>query len=362
MRIAGLLSLGATAVAIQGQGDIPTRAIREELRITSNDSSLATMFVGVSSGSTVLRDGRILTTHPSEGVARLFSPEGKLLRVFGGPGDGPGEFRNPQGAGQLSDTIWVNDGARGRFVLYDKALKWIGYVDRPDGSNTQVVLSGGVVMGFSGGNRRALYDKDGKLLRTIDYALPSVPHHTFEVRDRGAPGTASQLLHLPSPFRAIARSLVSRDGRDAIFLEPGELWNGRPGQLRYHRLSTTTWQLGHPVVISLPPRRISAAEKDSILDEQAPSERVRADYKAGARMPEYYPSYQYFTLMGDSMLWITEFGIPNSWTLIDMSLGRAVMRLRFPPSFIPFAATSTQVWGTLKDQDGIPIVVRYRIQ
>ena len=222
-------------------------------------------------------------------------------------------------------------------------------------------MGGDVGAGSRGGQGRALFDKTGAKIRSLDFLVPSLPLHTFPLRDRGAPGTVARDILGVSPFRVSARSLMSADGTNAMVIEPGALFDAPPGQFRFRRISLTTFQTAAPVTVSMPPHRITSTERDSILDDAARKyPRVEADYKRNARVPEHYPAYDQATLMGDNLLWITEYAIPNAWTMIDMS-GRILVRMQFPRTFVPFAASRTQVWGTLKDRDDVQIIVRYRI-
>lgn len=50
-----------------------------------------------------------------------FDPSGKPLGVWGGDGDGPGEFRNPKSISfnETLNTLWVYDPTKGGFFLFD---------------------------------------------------------------------------------------------------------------------------------------------------------------------------------------------------------------------------------------------------
>src|SRR5688572_19625875 len=106
-----------TASAVSGQQGIPTVAVREELRISSDDPAPGMLLTAIED-LTVLPDGRIVTAHFRESVVRVFDPNGRLLTVIGRPGQGPGEFRNAWRVGWVGDRIWVNEGG-GRYSLFD---------------------------------------------------------------------------------------------------------------------------------------------------------------------------------------------------------------------------------------------------
>lgn len=52
---------------------------------------------------------------------RVFDSDGELLRVIGGPGEGPGEFASPVSMGLLGDTLWVAD-VRNRRMTWFSAV------------------------------------------------------------------------------------------------------------------------------------------------------------------------------------------------------------------------------------------------
>jgi hypothetical protein len=173
--------------------------------------------------------------------------------------------------------------------------------------------------------------------------------------------TGAGMRILESPLSARSELVISRDGRETYAFEPGETWGGRPGQLQFSGVSSTTGQLSSPVTVSLPARRVTATERDSIIDAEARrNSRVESEFRRLARLPEYYPSFTNVALMGDGLIWITEYARPQERVAID-STGRVLARIQLPQSLVVFAATRTHVWGVLRDADDLPIVLRYRI-
>lgn len=64
--------------------------------------------------------GRILILDRKTQDIRVFAPDGKLVRVIGRVGSGPGEFRDAEGIVIVPDgTLWVRDAANARFSLFN---------------------------------------------------------------------------------------------------------------------------------------------------------------------------------------------------------------------------------------------------
>lgn len=89
----------------------------EDLRIGSVDDPDAgfTRIAGVR----VAADGRVVVLEQREMQIRVYDAQGRRVRVIGGEGEGPGEFRYPSSLGLRNDTIWVVDALSRRLTLFD---------------------------------------------------------------------------------------------------------------------------------------------------------------------------------------------------------------------------------------------------
>lgn len=83
---------------------------RLDIGVMEGDEALQLFNV---SGGVLLSDGRIAVVNGGTQEVRVFRPDGTPDTVFGGEGDGPGEFRNPSLVGSRGDTL----------VLYDLTLR-----------------------------------------------------------------------------------------------------------------------------------------------------------------------------------------------------------------------------------------------
>jgi hypothetical protein len=108
------------------------------------------------------RDGRIYVADGRALEIRVFDAAGTLVRRFGGPGAGPGEFRGLQSIAWLGDTLLALDPGNARLGLFTANGEWLDH--RPymalTGSSIRLYSTGprDVYMPFIGrvGDRRGL--------------------------------------------------------------------------------------------------------------------------------------------------------------------------------------------------------------
>jgi hypothetical protein len=152
-------------------------------------------------------------------------------------------------------------------------------------------------------------------------------------------------------------------GREIVALEPAGLWGGQPGQFTIRRIQTATGRVSAPIVASLPARKIPAAEADSIIGRLA-TRLVPGDpgqYRAKVKLPEHYPPFESAVISADGVLWLAQYANPRVHVVVDLA-GTPLMRVQLPEAARLFAVSRTHAWGLLADPDGLPIIVRYRIQ
>lgn len=370
LRIAFSLTAASTADA---QVAIPTFDVREEIRIQSNDTVPGMLLTGVED-LTVLPDGRIVTSHPRESVVRVFDPSGKLIRILGGPGDGPGEFRSVRQVGYAGDRIWAEEIGRGYHVFDVRTYEPKGRISRgPTSGNFAGLTSDSTSFHYTGAEdstRLSIYDRAGERRMAIALTIRQAGHH-FEVPwSEISPGGFLTGRTVPvtrySPLRVLTRIALAPGGQEIMVLEASELWKGPSGQFTIRRISTATGRISTPVTVVLPVRRVTASEADSLIKRSAPRVRAPRDektaeaYKAKAKVPLVYPAFEYFTPSPDGVLWVAEYAKPDSRLVVDLA-GKPLMRVRLPSGFRVIAVSRTHVWGVTQDADDLPIISRYRV-
>jgi len=134
-----VLALGAVAVGCGGGADATREAAADDLATSlaawlasaqpwTTDPSPA-LEVGAASGSAaetflgvrhaaVLADGGIAVLDGLSSELRIFEADGAVRAVVGGPGEGPGDFKNPTRVRTWADTIEVMDPGNFRRSVY----------------------------------------------------------------------------------------------------------------------------------------------------------------------------------------------------------------------------------------------------
>jgi hypothetical protein len=102
-----------------GPGDaeaVPELLLIEEVRIGSQ----ADPDEGFTRIETITVDasGLVYASEASDRQVRVFDASGRRVRVIGGEGEGPGEFRTLNRVGMRADTLWANDEVGGRITLF----------------------------------------------------------------------------------------------------------------------------------------------------------------------------------------------------------------------------------------------------
>jgi hypothetical protein len=358
----------------RAQAIIPVYDLREELRIVSNDSIPGMLLTGVEDVA-VLPDGRIITVHPNEAVVRVFDRSGRLLKVIGRRGGGPGEFRIPQKAGYVGDKVWVGDVGRPYQLFHSRTYEPVGEVAAGPTSGFFWGLASDSTSFHSGGRDDStsvsIYDRTGQRRVPVDLTLRSAGHQ-FEIQWQEitpAGRTGRMVPHtMSSPLRALTHLALAPGGQDAFVLEPSELWNGPPGQFTIRRIETATGRISAPVTVSLAVRRVTSSDADSIIRQLTPLIRGRASWDPGladqylekAKAPATYPALSSFIASADGVLWLAQHANPGMRLVVDTA-GKPLMHVRLPKGLRVMVVSRTHVWGVTLDTDDLPIIVRYRV-
>lgn len=83
---------------------------------------------------------RIYVLDPLVPGVILFDRQGEWVRTIGQQGEGPGEFRQPDSMGWLSDTLWVTDRDLGRLSFFDQDMDYVSSVSFRVGSGATLAM------------------------------------------------------------------------------------------------------------------------------------------------------------------------------------------------------------------------------
>jgi hypothetical protein len=207
----------------------------------------------------------------------------------------------------------------------------------------------------------ARVDVRGNLIEVLA-GLPALDQPC--IRELVVPGRQSGTI--PVLFCAFHFRNISMDAKRVVQVIPVD--GGRTGEYDITATDFAGRQLFRRNM-TLPMVRLPRAVADSaireLLNRSRPPEVARAveQFVRGMPVPENYPSVTSVFVGRDGSIWIrgSGRGLEREWTLLD-SLGSLRGRAVFPTSFQAFHAEGDRVWGTIRDSDDLPSVVRYRIQ
>lgn len=380
-------TVGDTLIAVT-RGDVPPQfdhRLMEEARIAPGADD-TTLFAEVNDFVVDLR-GRIWVYDGSSHQMFLFSPDGTLLRKLGREGGGPGEIRSNNGMVALGDggiALW--DAQNGRITRFDTAGAFLTSWPTPSDFST----SRGLVADRSG----ALYlrrpvepplegavigrlglvrvDTNGRLSDSLIPPRVDVPKGTYTVTRKTQSGATSSSFS--SRFGAQAFTTWHRDG----YWVAG---NGARYEIALARASV-------PLVIrrELAPVSIDPAERDEDRERILfYMRRNDPDWTwNGPPIPETKAPLSGLFIGRDGRIWariatpsaripdqevevpsqpgwpVDHFRSPTTYEVFDGE-GRFLGRISFERSAILMEADGNAIWVLERNADGLPAVVRYRI-
>lgn len=348
----------------RGQDAMPVRGLEEELRIVSSDTVPGMQLTSVFT-ATVLPDGRLVTVHAQELVARVFAPDGRLLKVIGRPGSRPGEFSRLFSVGHIADTLWFLDFGNRRHQLFGPSYEPAGTVPITLRGESFLGMTSTSTYLFRAGTgdsaRIGIAAANGKVQVPIALAFPKVRAGEVGLAGFGTSGIVTIVRPLPVALSISTQIRLTPNGREAIVLEAAEMSGGKPGQLALRRINTATGQISGPVTVPIEPVKLTRAEVDSVI-EAAIRERpaMAGEYRARANLPEYFPAFRLFMVTADSTAWLLPNADMRTPLVVDFA-GKPLMRVGLPAGLRVIHASRTHVWGVFHDPAGLPTIVRYRI-
>jgi hypothetical protein len=362
-----------------GGSGLPQWSAVEELRIGSADD--ADRRLTTVSALVVDDDGWVYVAQPEDGVVRVFDDGGILVRYIGGRGQEPGSFDRVYTIGLLADTLYAIDLSQRRisyFSLEGEHLRStqvapprVSAPFRPS-MPFAVFPDGSMALGTSFPPSISAEDLRRVPQLRMDAATQVLDTVTWIAYERTA-RRASYLerpLTVGSPLSDDAFAMFSGDGsRLATFDRTvaagagtasfGVIVADETGDTIYsRRYEYTPVQVANAVIDSTVSERanqLSGAFED-------PSE-APAFVRAAMFLPVYHPPVGTAVFSADETLWVRREEVPGqnqSWMILDET-GEPVATATLPEGLQVMVIHSDALWGVEPDQNGVPYVVRYRI-
>jgi hypothetical protein len=290
--------------------------------------------------------------------------DGLFRRRFGRRGEGPGDLSRPYMVGLFGDSVWIADLRLQRISLFSPAGRpgRVLAVPRIPGvllSFPVALLSDGSRAVIEAGTERPGVDmvrafrSTGSRHQVIGSASVVKRWHF-----RGTLGFTERRFQ---PFQYTTSFLVARDGShyaEVKTLEPSTVTEGiiviqlasvRSGRSKVMRLRYT-------------PKRFSSRVADSVVASVRGNDVVRREAKAALRVPRFVPPIRGSFVGTDSSVWIERVDLgAGQWQRLNPAV-HSVEQISLPSNFTPYAADGRQIWGTLRDEDGVVRVCALRLR
>ncbi len=357
-------TLPGGAVSVMSEGPTAWRdssgwRLVETSRLVGGDSAAGDL--ANPTGAVIDPAGRLYVADQSPTVIKVFGRDGRLVRTIGRDGDGPGEFRSPI-LGMHATELVVFDPRLARISVFDTAGRFLRSwpsicchysaisVDRT--GRIAVRMTQQDAAGFTSGFIR--YSMDGRVLDTLP--VPSDGRPRLLELSHGGSLMRMSIPYSPAPAEALTpdgslmhgwsgdyRLIVSRTGRDTAGIF-GRRWRPAPipddvRQAQYERLrKSLTPQWGEEAVA----RALSPGD-----------------------IPKSAPAFWNLFVDPTGTRWISLGTADTLHAMYDVfdSAGVYLGPVRGPwvGRHFPYAWTADEVVVGGENADGLPEVIRYRI-
>lgn len=300
------------------------------LAVGGDDGARGHQFVTVMDARRLGGGGLAVAEHPSQEI-RLFSPAGDLVRVLGGRGDGPGEFRDIRSlAVRRGDTLHAFDARSQRVSILTPEGRFVGGVASGGGDGLLEDLTAFTDGRWGGKGRAGLRSGPvGSIVRTPKpfYVLsPDLRSRTFLAE---APGPMSASFAVPggevgtraAPFTPVPRYAIHGDRMYLSFGDHRDV----PG-------FTSEGTLRVILRMEEEGRRVEAADRERWLEgvlRQVP-ESAHAEVRrllATLPAPERLPLHDRILADPRGRIWLERyeppFGPGRVWVVVDPERGTA---------------------------------------
>ncbi|MCJ7627153.1 MAG: 6-bladed beta-propeller [Longimicrobiales bacterium] len=307
-------------------------------------------------------DGGLVVADRRRNQILFYDSLGSYLTSAGGPGEGPGEFRDIGALEVVGDSLLAFDWRLGRLTVLDFDGQFLGTVQLEKTSDdghpihtynlagvlgSQLVMAPWAIMPLGQISVGPYWDSGAILLYSLDGTLQDElgePYRTeMYVGTQGSSGR---------PFGA--RTTIASDGVQ-LFMGTGKTFEVRVfdtgGELaRVIRRAWTPRRVNSPVVDSLIDFRIRQIGATSRTDPRAAAMRQMLE---SAPMPEHMPAFSGLMVDHEGHLWAHSYSAswedgPQTWSIFDQN-GSWLGDFRTPERFSILGFGDHVVLGVWRD-------------
>ncbi len=373
------LALLAVLAALPAAAQAPARwTLTPDLRIGEESGAEFTFISQVIPAP----GGGVLAIESRPAGLFLFDARGALVRRIGRAGDGPGEYRSLGGAGFLGDTLWTSDPQLQRVTLFTvdgRVLRTIPQAPAATGSGpgafvrpfVGTLLPGDRAVGGASIASSAIADgqvprrpvllmtRDGRTLDTI--AWISLENSQLALR------TATRQIFASQPYgdSPISATAAARERFYVIDRRSATSARGATfGVVALNFSGDTVWSRRYPYT----PKPLERDSVNSYVNRLSTTgvggQAVPADV---VREQLYAPAFR-APVVGavagdDGSLWLRLGGLTgDAEYMVIAPNGTLAATVTLPRSVTISAITGDVAWGTDRDADDVPSVVRFRIR
>ena len=350
-----------------------------ELRIGSLDdpATALTRIDDIAVGD----DSTMYVTQPQQKQIRIYSAEGELLRIIGGEGAGPGEFRHVGGLSWRGDTLQVLDFGQQRFTLFTREGDLVRtYRPLPRGAVVMHLVSAEFADGSVYARVRTSRSGPVPLLRITGQGPPDTLAwvNTSAAEFRARVGEA--MFATTHPFPGGDHASVDLQGRTLTLVEQPPPSSADSALFRVRRITPAgeplfdRWFGFRPrpvgeeeaaLAVASVRRTMSAAREGNpaALARHFRSDAIEKALREQLELPEYHAPILQLLVGRDGTTWL-QLSAPDpdhhQWMVLDPA-GELLARLTVPASLRILNADRYHVWGVETDELDVPYLVRHRI-
>jgi hypothetical protein len=369
------------------QASAPALALQEQY--CTPDAPAAEAIFGVYQNAIAVRsDDRVFVATDVGPRIVEFDKEGKFIRTIGGPGEGPGEFRNALEIGFLGDSLWVYDPRLARVSIFSPTGEFAGILVSQDvllrlGTRFRVrgVLSDGRIVGSESFSRGPVGGEG--VVPLVAVKVVSGPEGTVvdtlaQLFDRDP----RWVLRLPSGQSVIAGSDLQQSavwsvqgdgGGIAIAHQPQAM---RAGSSHF-TLETVDLAGESTLLLTVPFESIPLTRSlrqgivsvflerfERTIGAGVSTSALRSAIDESLQLPEILPPVSRLISGRDGTMWVErEFSVAqagNRWDVFARD-GTHVAVLTVPGRVTIGAVSRETAWGIKRDDLDVPSLCRFRV-